>query len=85
MKAILLLFISLISMVAQSYMIRGVIDNKNLADLEYCQLKVVVNQGQYTGFVDNLGNFNIYVKEKGAYKPSLLASQAHPQHVLLHL
>jgi len=29
---------------------------------------VVVNGGEYTGFVDNAGSFKIYVDKKGSYK-----------------
>ena len=44
---------------ASSHYIQGIIDNKGARGLDYSNTKVVVNGGQYQGFVDNMGNFKV--------------------------
>lgn len=57
MKAFLLA--TLICGLAQSYMISGVVENKAARHLDFSSTKVILNAGQYTGFVDNMGSFNM--------------------------
>ena len=44
---------------ASSHYISGVIDNKGARGLDYSNTKVILNGGQYQGFVDNMGNFKV--------------------------
>lgn len=45
-----------------------VIIGKGARNLDYPSTRVVLNGGEYTGFVDNTGSFKVYVEKKGAYK-----------------
>jgi hypothetical protein len=67
-----LLLLSILSFTfTHSYLIHGVIDSKlsnlvmifiidkGLRNLDYSSTKVILNQGEYTGFVDNMGTFNM--------------------------
>ena len=56
-KTVLLLAAAL--SVASSHYIQGVIDNKGARGLDYSNTKVLLNGGQYQGFVDNMGNFKV--------------------------
>jgi len=40
-------------------MITGIVENKSARNLDFSSTKVVLNSGQYTGFVDNMGSFNM--------------------------
>ncbi len=48
-----------LSSMVSAYYIQGVIDNKGARGLDYSNTKVLLNGGQYQGFVDNMGNFKV--------------------------
>jgi ER membrane protein complex subunit 7 len=43
--------------------------------LDYPSTRVVLNGGEYTGFVDNAGTFKIYVPKAGSYKLDVVNTQ----------
>lgn len=42
-----------------SYIVTGIIDNKGEGGLDFSSTRVTLNDGEYTEFVDNLGNFKM--------------------------
>jgi ER membrane protein complex subunit 7 len=53
---------------SEAHLIQGQIDNKGARALDYPSTRVVLNGGEYTGFVDNAGSFKIWVEKAGIYK-----------------
>jgi hypothetical protein len=43
----------------QSHILTGIIDNKGARGLDFSSTRVTLNGGEYTGFVDNMGNFKM--------------------------
>ncbi len=48
---------------------------KGARNLDYPSTRVVLNGGEYTGFVDNAGSFKIYVPKAGSYKLDVVNTQ----------
>eukprot|EP00347_Sterkiella_histriomuscorum_P009388 403341402 len=68
-----------------SFMIQGVIDNKGLKHLDYSNTKVILNGGEFTGFVNNMGAFNIYVPKNGTYKLDVVNLNYHFESVIVEI
>lgn len=49
--------------------------DKGARNLDYPSTRVVLNGGEYTGFVDNAGSFKIYVPKAGSYKLDVVNTQ----------
>lgn len=53
------LLAALLCGIAASHMITGIVENKNARNLDYSSTRIILNSGQYIGFVDNMGSFNM--------------------------
>ena len=73
-RKLLLSFLLLALIPAHSYLIQGVIDSNNhlyfiylfldkgFKTLDYYSTTVILNNGEHTGFVDNMGSFSMYIQ-----------------------
>jgi len=70
---------------AQAYLIQGQIDNKGARALDYPSTRVILNGGEYTGFVDNAGNFKLWVEKPGTYKLDVHNTLYHFEPVVIEV
>ena len=71
--------------IVNSYLVSGIIDSKGVKNFDFSNTKVVLNEGEYTGFVDNTGKFNIYVDYSGIYKLDVINLQFHFEPVVVEI
>ena len=53
--------------------------------MEYSLTQIVINGGEYTGFVDNMGSFGVYVDSPGTYKLEVINMNWHFEPVIVEV
>jgi hypothetical protein len=78
----------LLTLVQAGVLLTGTIDSRAARHLDFSATKVLLNHGQAgTGFVDNMGNFNLYVESSaaGTYRLDVVNLAYHFEPVVIEI